>query len=211
MRRAPRLAIALLARLSADDALVGDLAEEFRAGRSRGWFWRQVLGALLVFAREDLRRHWIVAVRGLLVAWAVLQMLRMIFDWVWVAVLLNPMLRITDRLFHEAAFNAPLLWIRLIVWCPAAVFLGWIVCLVHPRSQRMTVLIAATLAGIVWASFWLLELTWQAIAHPSNPYWSVQLEFLVGTAMLTISAFWLGALMAMPLNRSASTGLADLP
>lgn len=31
-----------------DEALAGDLLEEFRSGRSEGWFWRQVLGAWLV-------------------------------------------------------------------------------------------------------------------------------------------------------------------
>jgi len=30
-----------------EDALAGDLLEEFRAGRSAAWYWRQVLGALL--------------------------------------------------------------------------------------------------------------------------------------------------------------------
>jgi hypothetical protein len=44
----PRLAIALLERLVADSALIGDLIEEFGAGRSRLWFWQQALLAMLI-------------------------------------------------------------------------------------------------------------------------------------------------------------------
>jgi hypothetical protein len=38
----------MLSHLAAgsDDALAGDLLEEFGAGRSRGWYWRQVSGAI---------------------------------------------------------------------------------------------------------------------------------------------------------------------
>jgi hypothetical protein len=44
----PTLALALLRRVaSGNDPLIGDLIEEFQAGRSRGWFWRQVLMAAL--------------------------------------------------------------------------------------------------------------------------------------------------------------------
>lgn len=38
-----------------DDALAGDLLEEFRAGRSRSWYWRQVFAACLVSWLRSLR------------------------------------------------------------------------------------------------------------------------------------------------------------
>lgn len=40
----------LLTRAGLDDALVGDLIEQRHAGRSRIWFWRQVVIAILVGA-----------------------------------------------------------------------------------------------------------------------------------------------------------------
>lgn len=44
----PRLAQSLLSRfLPDDDPLIGDLVEEFSAGRSRIWFWRQTGSALV--------------------------------------------------------------------------------------------------------------------------------------------------------------------
>jgi hypothetical protein len=49
-RRPPRLAEWLLTRAPGPltDALAGDLAEEFTRGRSRVWYWRQVLAAVAV-------------------------------------------------------------------------------------------------------------------------------------------------------------------
>jgi hypothetical protein len=44
----PMVAVALLQLFCRDDALVGDIVEEFEARRSRAWLWRQV-GVALVY------------------------------------------------------------------------------------------------------------------------------------------------------------------
>jgi len=47
----------LLTRLGVDEALIGDLFEAQRAGRSRVWLWRQVAGAIWsVLAHDALAR-----------------------------------------------------------------------------------------------------------------------------------------------------------
>ena len=44
----PTLAIALLKRIAGqNDALMGDLEEQFRNGRSRTWFWSQTIGIVI--------------------------------------------------------------------------------------------------------------------------------------------------------------------
>jgi hypothetical protein len=44
----PKLAIALLKRIAGqNDALMGDLEEQFRNGRSRTWFWSQTMGIVI--------------------------------------------------------------------------------------------------------------------------------------------------------------------
>jgi hypothetical protein len=56
-KQPPRLPLALLHRFLGDnEPLVGDLIEEFQARRSRLWFWRQAIMAVLIHAgipRDD--------------------------------------------------------------------------------------------------------------------------------------------------------------
>lgn len=57
-RRPPVLAQTLLEWVDpANDALHGDLLEEFAAGRSRAWYWRQVAAAAGVAAVRPVRAH----------------------------------------------------------------------------------------------------------------------------------------------------------
>lgn len=60
VRRPPPAAEFLLLHLARScyrEGLAGDLAEEFAAGRSAFWYWRQVCGALHEHARHLVRRH----------------------------------------------------------------------------------------------------------------------------------------------------------
>jgi hypothetical protein len=61
-RRPPRLAAALLHFFSADQALIGDLLEEYERRRSRVWLWRQVTAAVAVGlsgrARDTQPHRW---------------------------------------------------------------------------------------------------------------------------------------------------------
>jgi hypothetical protein len=55
--RPPRLAVALLNwLLPENEPLIGDLIEEFEHRRSRLWFWRQTIAAI-VLSRRSPRRH----------------------------------------------------------------------------------------------------------------------------------------------------------
>ncbi len=57
-RRPPALAQTLLEWVDpANDALHGDLLEEFAAGRSRAWYWRQVMAAAGVAFARPVRAH----------------------------------------------------------------------------------------------------------------------------------------------------------
>jgi len=62
MRRPPRLASLLLERLApGHEALQGDLEEEFSCGRSRAWYWRQVMAAIALQGPLAVRARGLVA------------------------------------------------------------------------------------------------------------------------------------------------------
>jgi hypothetical protein len=68
----PAMATRLLERLGSDpmhEALVGDLVEQYRQGRSRAWFWRQALAAVLRRTVTDVRGHKLLALRALAIGW----------------------------------------------------------------------------------------------------------------------------------------------
>lgn len=57
-REPPRMAAWLLKRWASPyqrESLVGDLLESYRAGRSRTWYWRQVIAALIFAQVRGLR------------------------------------------------------------------------------------------------------------------------------------------------------------
>ena len=73
MRKPPVLAAALLRRLaSTDDSLAGDLIEEFGAGRSRPWFWHQVLAAIVLGALRHAAAAPVRTLFGVSAGWATL-------------------------------------------------------------------------------------------------------------------------------------------
>jgi hypothetical protein len=57
-REPPKMAVWLLKRWASPyqrDSLLGDLLEMYRAGRSRLWYWRQVVAALILARARALR------------------------------------------------------------------------------------------------------------------------------------------------------------
>jgi hypothetical protein len=57
-REPPRMAVWLLMRCASPyrrESFAGDLLEMYRAGRSRTWYWRQVIAALILARARALR------------------------------------------------------------------------------------------------------------------------------------------------------------
>jgi hypothetical protein len=76
--RTPGLAVWLLRTLGSGDwieVLLGDLIEEREQGRSRWWFWQQVVVAVAVDVLATVQTHKRLAIESVVVGWAALMSL----------------------------------------------------------------------------------------------------------------------------------------
>lgn len=55
-----------------NDSIVGDLMEEYQLGRSRLWYWWQLLTAIAVGLFRELRGQKLLALRALINGWGIL-------------------------------------------------------------------------------------------------------------------------------------------
>jgi len=80
VKQPPAFATRLLRRLVNDrDAIEGDLAEVYQAGRSSWWYWRQLIGVIIGSIVREVRTHHVSVIAcliaGCLVAWQVAPMI----------------------------------------------------------------------------------------------------------------------------------------
>jgi hypothetical protein len=100
------------------DPLIGDLLEEFIRGRSRLWYWKQALRAIVIGVYQDIRTHKLLAIRGALTGFMVLSVaFRLLF------IFFAP--------FAGPTFNALHIALELCIYVTAA----WIVGLLHRPHQ----------------------------------------------------------------------------
>jgi len=95
----PRVATWLLQRFGRPyrrDALLGDLSEEYAHGRSRGWYWRQVVCALAAHWRSASWRR-LPVMLGIVTWWSVLLVLTFAFVWPLILFALDPSLYLLLR------------------------------------------------------------------------------------------------------------------
>ena len=82
----PRLAAWLFERLASGpnrESLGGDLAEQYRGGRSSAWYWRQVLMAVWASTTRDIGGHKLTAVRAVVISWMFLIPWLFFTGWVY--------------------------------------------------------------------------------------------------------------------------------
>jgi hypothetical protein len=118
-----------------NEGLIGDLIEEYRNGRSRLWYWKEVLIAVFRSTATDLRAHWVWSLRS--------------------SVLLSAIQWCFGRWF------VPLLWhlcgvlLRMPYWLPVAcafaALLGWIVARLHRPHQAAIAVLNSALVFLVHA------------------------------------------------------------
>jgi hypothetical protein len=123
----PLVATWLLSHLTHDNqCLSGDLLEQFRSGRTRVWYWRQVLLAILVGAWCDVRHHpWLMA-RGLTLG---------VLSQYVVAIGSGAVGHLLFMYGFNPTFSVILLWT-----CSGHMLIGWAVARLH-RPYGLTIVL----------------------------------------------------------------------
>ena len=78
----PRVATWLLRHFGSSpnsEAIVGDLDERYASGRSRLWYWRQALQAIVTGFCREVWGHKLLAIRALLLGWLIK------YAWQWLS------------------------------------------------------------------------------------------------------------------------------
>jgi hypothetical protein len=141
----PALATWLLQHLrfsNTDDALVGDLMEEFSQRRSAAWYWRQVLLAVLVGFEKEVRIHWVLAVRAAMIGLAVSTGATVLLHFLIVTLHQNAVIDVS---------SSP----RFVPWFLTSFMSGaiggWLVAFLYPK-HRAAMLVSFAAALLIWAS-----------------------------------------------------------
>ncbi len=185
--RQPVLATWLLRHFGSarmNDPLMGDLMEERQSGRSRLWFWKQVLVAVFTGLSKDMWNHKILALRAIAIGWG----LSIAVNSVWFGVL---------RAKYE--ITAPSFWVACSLFAVAS---GWVVAHLHrPYHAAMTsVYISAT---ILAEPFTIYSLTHRFLKY--GPEYSYHfLEWDLTHVVAVAGSILIGGLLAFPRGANSA-------
>jgi hypothetical protein len=155
----PALAVWMLEHLllgGRNEALAGDLLEEFQRRSSVAWYWRQVLGAIMASVAGELRQHWrLLSLEAVLV-------------WVWTYYSLL-FLRFAQERFWALAFEPHgrfLYWVLVRCSGILSLFIPLIAYLAVKRFANFLPALCGLCAGI--AVSWGLGLLSLALVLPGG-------------------------------------------
>jgi hypothetical protein len=192
-RKPPKLATAFLDRFGPGDneALLGDLREDFRAGRSAAWYWRQAWAAVVTAFTSEVRADPVLAVRGMAAGWITLQTFFFVIgqlpllDW-----FLDPVI---------AAFGSHpfvMLWATQLWFQPiealAYLISGRVVGLLHPGHRPMPV-VAFTLLALALNALKTVYLLWLGLVWVSGGlpyYWGLSIAFTAMPLLALVGGLW---------------------
>jgi hypothetical protein len=126
-----------------NDYITGDLIEAYQSGRSRIWYWKEVIVAVVVSFFQEIIAHPVLAVRAITIGWATL-----ILFYYGVGPLLGRLL--IGRFFRLSGYPfgpSMLIWLTLSLFVLAAS--GWIVGRLH-RSHRIAMVLLFTASVFIF-------------------------------------------------------------
>ena len=182
----------------ANEALAGDLLEEYRQGHSATWYAKEVLVAVAAQLARDMWHYRWLAARALVVGWAALLAYSVLVDQVWGS---SELFLTGVTRTHLGSARSVLQSAYLLLAVPGGAAIGWLLSRCH-RTRGAAAVVVFVAFLLLWRLPWLLTLLANAFEHPR--FLHALLMSSVGTALLSTSILVVGLWHADPLV--ANTG-----
>jgi hypothetical protein len=176
----PALATWLMSTLLLGDnaeALIGDLIEQHRRGRSSAWYSRQAARAIVTTFAAEMWQQQLLAIVAIGLGTYFGQIYMFIVRPSWVAEL--------DRLWYPYLISSRWSWMVInpwayrlqlysltgrVVYCAFLLAVVWILCRLHPRQRGLlATLFCVTQIGLCMPALRTGLTTW--LHEPGNPIW----------------------------------------
>lgn len=189
MNQPPKVAKWLLRHFGCspnNPAIVGDLDERLGEGRSRGWYWHEVLIAIMAGIFEQVRTYKLRALRSLIFGWVLLNL----FGWLRVFLLIPLWPHLSyglnvggNRWIELQSILLPILVSSELAW-PACV--GWLLARTNrPNGKAMVLLL---ILCVIPARVLILLIRVPSIPSPRN----LLLMFFYNMLLLSVSLLFGG-------------------
>jgi hypothetical protein len=202
MRQPPALAEILLNRLGPrDQSLVGDLYEEYGAGRSKTWFWCQVIASVAYAALADIRCAPVRTSFAVANGWAVVAAVFLLGDriadglaglfWQW-----NRHTAYVDDVWWPFYIGA-----LLVTYTGFALSAMFVAHVNRDRPAMLLAYVASTFAVLAVAGMALeIFVVWQVAVPLPHP--------LFYAVFTTLPFFWHSGMLLVPLTMLVSGTIA---
>lgn len=189
---APKLATWLLKRLNSipdNDALIGDLVEQYFQGRSRLWYWKQAFLAIVVSFGREISKHPVLTLRAVASGWAVIFLYRLLLRPS--AVALSITLSVTHLHEHGVLYGALSYLYWYFIYTPVLAAAGWLVARLHREHQGAMVLAFAASKVLTFAPHFF-SYSMHAVISPAylryvgDEMWAA----VTTTAMIMLGGIW---------------------
>jgi hypothetical protein len=172
-----------------NDALLGDLIEQYGQRRSRIWYWRQVFVAIAVSFCGEVGAHKLLALRAIATGWAVIFAYRLLFRSSAMALSIElSVLHLHEHGFIYGAISY-LYW--YLIYTPVLAAAGWLVARLHREHQAAMVLTFAASKVLSFAPHFL-SFSMHAAVNPgyliyvSDEIWGA----VTTTMMILLGGIW---------------------
>jgi hypothetical protein len=166
------------------ESVAGDIAERFRAGRSRVWYGRQVLAAILLAVLNEIRTHTFRAIRAVAVGWSltfiVLWDFQALFDLhSGIGILPASWTRPPVVSFHGWLVPGFATYFALFLFCVLGFGLGSLMGLIYP--PKIILLFVSTWVAVLAYVFCL-----KVLPHWLSPEWAFVAVVWMGHALTIV-------------------------